>query len=236
MAIHTSCPACGKTYVVDDGLAGQKLACRECDQLVRIPNPFRMLGRSAMDDAAVDAVGTEDDQSDDIEIPTGVRPPRIAKKKKNQPKHNPREVASVFEVYVYGLPLSIAIAMFCQVMIGLSAAYLVYENFSDGNVIFGWLSLSRVIWISVIAHEIHSGGRVCRWFSISLSIVGIAFSLFMFVGVFALIHTDTIVSGQPKVVDYLFMVVGFQFLLYVTNLIALLTTSAKHYCNRMGLV
>ena len=236
MAIHTSCPACGKTYVVDDGLAGQKLACRECDQLVRIPNPFRMLGRSAMDDAAVDAVGTEDDQSDDIEIPSGVRPPRIAKKKKNQSQHNPDEVASAFEVDIYGLPVSIAIAMFCQVMIGLSAAYLVYENFSNGNVLFGWLSILRVIWISVIAREIHSGSRVCRWFSIALSIVGIAFSFFMFVGVFALIHTDTMISGQPKVVDYLFMVVGFQFLLYVTNLIALLTTSAKRYCIRMGLV
>lgn len=234
MAIHASCPACGKAYVVDDGFAGQKLACRECDQLVRIPNPSRMLGQSAKDKVAVD--GNEDDQSDDIEIPSRVRPRRIAKKKKNQPKHNPHEVASAFEVYVYGLPVSIAIAMFCQVIIGLSAAYLVYENFSVGNVMFGCLSFSRLIWISVIAREIHSGSRVCRWVSISLSIVGIAWSLFLFVGVLALIQADTMISGQPMVVDYLFMVIGCQFLLWVTNLIALLTTSAKRYCNRMGLV
>ena len=53
MSIKFACPGCGKPYELDEGLAGKKAKCKQCDQVMRIPEAGVVAEESAVGSGAI---------------------------------------------------------------------------------------------------------------------------------------------------------------------------------------
>lgn len=219
MSIDVSCPTCDKSYKVKDEAGGKKLRCKECQTLIPIPE-------AAVEEAdpweGIDEQAQEDwDGGDDEEA--GL-PPVVRTSKKKKP-------AKVSRAYSGdGMPPTIIVALCINGLIlaanifgiGSALAQAGQGGRTGGGV------LRIIVGISILRGLVNRSDRTRRN-SIMLDIIGL-----VFVGILGAVLLARDGAPQAGGIDKatLFAIFGAQAVLWVADMVVLMSQSARDYCNQ----
>ena len=220
MPIEIACPECEKVYKVKDDAAGKKFRCKECQTVIPIPADAQPAEPDSWDVAG----------DDDPELPPVVR------KRKPVPVKRSREV--VRESYGGGMPVTVIISivlnglMLALNILGMIGGLLIGNYANTG---FGFI---RLLVDAVIIKGLLEASNRIRWNSIILDGAGVAALLFCVspAMIFApqefhkAMGQDAVGRGALMTVFVAALVA--QGVIWLADMILLLTPSARDYCNQ----
>jgi hypothetical protein len=219
MPIDVKCPSCGKGHKVKDEAAGKKLRCKGCEAVIPIP-------KKAAAETDADPWETLDENEGGEELPPVAR--EAPRSKKGSGKKSKLRSSGGMPVAIM---VSIGIDGIVVAIMGLSIiVYLFSRNFggaAGAGIRFG-------IDINLIQGLLNRQSRT-RWQSIILDCVGLG-GMLLCVGPITLISMQT--PGSPArnflATDEglgMVVVIGFQIILWILDIVMLMTQPAKDWCN-----
>lgn len=168
MPISVNCPSCGRAYNVKDEAAGKKFRCKQCEAVVSVPespadtegDPWDNLDLST----AEDPYGDADSDEAPAQLPVRRRKKKPAKRSSG------------------GLPISVMLAIACEVCLILLNMVGIVGNLMSQNVPGACGSIFRIlIEVAAIIGYVQAQNSA-RWTSVVLSVIGILFGLACGVG------------------------------------------------------
>jgi hypothetical protein len=212
MSIDVACPECAKVHKVKEEAAGKKFRCKGCQAVVTIP-------------AAAEIV--EPDPWDVVDE-NAEAPPPMPRRRKPQPAKRSRSSSSSGSE----MPVTIIVSICINgLMIALNVVGVI-GNIMSGNIPgVGGVVVRLGIEIAIIKGLIDRSNSY-RWQGAALDGVGLAFGMLCLPAIFFM--GDQL--KQPMLADggvavFVAIIVA-QMILWITDIVMLLSPSAKDWCNQ----
>jgi predicted Zn finger-like uncharacterized protein len=219
MSIEVICPECDTAHKVKDDAAGKKLRCKSCQKVISIP--------AAAADADADPWDNLDENEAGEELPPIVRPAAGAKKKKSGKSSKARSTD--------GMPIPIMISIGINGLQIALMAIAIAVNLMSGNFAGGGGGGVRLGIDVMIIQGLMARQSKTRWQAIVLDGIGIGAACLCIVPI--VLFSAQQPEAKAKILleggAGTALLAGFviQVLLWITDMVLLLTRSAKDWCS-----
>jgi hypothetical protein len=227
MSIAVICPSCAKEHKVKDDSAGKKLRCKSCQTVISIPAVAATVESDPWD--------TADDGAEAAPV-MRAPPPRMRKSNpKPEKSSRPRRSSGT------GMPAAVIVAicansvMFALNLFGVIGVFVQFGQTSNGAVAAGQtcgVIFPLIIEVAVVVGLLRQNNRI-RWNSIVLDGLGLAVGLLTLAGILFLGAQHPQIGGAAAVgTGAVVAVLAIKVVLWITDMVALLTPSAQEWCNK----
>lgn len=216
MPIQVVCPKCDKAYKVKDESAGKKLRCKQCETVFPIP--------AAEEEG--DPWDSLPEPDEDDELPPARRLPPV-QRKKPQTKAK-RAKASSGD----GVPVTIIVSMaICGLMMLLNLANLVMSLTQSNFTGVGGMLVRLGIEVRIIM-GLYGRSNQARWTAIILDILGLVLAIPCGGILLFAAQMPQVQQNVPQgMLGILIGAVIGQIILWIVDLVMLVSPSAREYCN-----
>lgn len=215
MPIEVVCPSCDKVHKVKDEAAGKKLRCKGCQTVIPIP-----AAAAAVED---DLWETLDENEGGEELPPVIRQASPTKKKSSKRSHSSSGD---------GMPVTVILSVGINGLFALYAAYSAVDFLMAGVIGKAIGSGVRVLFDIMIIKGLFDRSNRLRWNSIMLDGLGLGFLFLCFAPTALLARQQLEQQVAADAIGLLLLVFVIQSVLWLADLILLLTPSAKEHCNQ----
>lgn len=214
MPIEVTCPSCDKKYKVKDDAAGKKIRCKNCETVIKIP-----LVEQAEEQDPWDSV----DEREQEEEPEPPPPPRRSSTSKSAKRSRKSSSA--------GLPVTIIASLS---IIGLMMAFCLFSVFkmatSQPINLPGLVGVVlRILIDTGLILGLLNRINAVRWVCIALDCLGLGFTCLCLGAFFLVLPPEATKQIPPGDITLLIAVFAVQFVLWISDIVILLTPSAKEY-------
>jgi hypothetical protein len=212
MSIDVACPECAKVHKVKEEAAGKKFRCKGCQAVVSIPEAAEIAEPDPWD------VVDEDAEA----------PPPMARRRKSQPAERGRSSSSSGS----GMPVTVIVSICITALMLAGNLFGIVTTLMGGNMTGAGGSFIRLgIEIAIIKGLIDRSNKI-RWQAVALDAVGLGF-VFLCLTPAMIFLSDAVGKQMPDGgMVVLAIIFGAQVVLWIVDMVMLLTPSAKSYCNQ----
>jgi hypothetical protein len=212
MSIDVACPECAKVHKVKEEAAGKKFRCKGCQAVVSIPE--------AAEIAEPDPWDVADEEAE--------APPPMARKRKPQPAKRGRSSSSSGS----GMPVTVIVSICINALMLAGNLFGIVTSLMGGNMSgAGGVFVRLGIEIAIIKGLIDRSSKT-RWQAVVLDGIGLGF-VFLCITPGAIFFSDAFGKQMPaEGMAVLAIIFGAQAVLWIVDMVMLLSSSAKTYCNQ----
>jgi hypothetical protein len=212
MSIDVACPECAKVHKLKEEAAGKKFRCKGCQAVVSIPEAAEIAEPDPWD------VVDEDAEA----------PPPMARRRKPQPAKRARSSSSSGS----GMPVTVIVSICINALMMAGNLFGIVTNLMAGNMPgVGGVFIRLGIEVAIIKGLIDRSSKT-RWQAVVLDGIGLGF-VFLCVAPLAIFFSDAVGKQMPaEGMAFLAIVFGAQVVLWIVDIVMLLSPSAKNYCNQ----
>lgn len=217
MPIQVVCPACDKRYKVKDEAAGKKMRCKDCETVIPIP------AVEVEEGDPWDALPGEDEIA---EAPARGLPP-VQRTKKPQAKAKGSRSGGGG-----GIPVTVMISIgICAIMIVLNVGIGIMNMVSGESKSIVGSGVRLAIGVAIIKGLLNRSNQV-RWTAIILDAIGLVLGV-LCLGAILVLANQQLLQQMPEGVKTLLIVAfAVQIVLWIVDLVALVSSSARDWCNQ----
>jgi hypothetical protein len=213
MSIDVACPECAKVHKVKEEAAGKKFRCKGCQAVVSIPEAAEISEPDPWD------VVDEDAEA----------PPPMPRRRKAQPAKRSRSSSSSSGS---GMPVTVIVSICINALMIVGNLFGIVVNLMMGNLpSVGGVFIRLGIEIAIIKGLVDRSNSY-RWQAVALDGVGLGFVL-LCIAPAAIFFSDVVGKQMPaEGMAVLAIIFAVQVVLWITDMVMLLSPSAKEFCNQ----